>query len=70
MLSYQLCFDAKMRYVICGNHENKTQFYKYLKIEKLDNRTDAILVSSKVIWNIRGYHETEIKTILTDWKRL
>lgn len=76
MLSYKLCLDSEDRYTHdCTTLWNKkTHFYRYLKIEEVKNSTwvitDALQIISKVIWVEKWYHELEIKTILTDWKRL
>lgn len=53
-------------------------FYRYLKIDEakyMSWATEVIIpnsfvVTSKVIWYKKGYHETELKTLITDWKRL
>ena len=71
-----LCFDWENRYIKCEvTNPNDTKFFKYLKIEQakdeLDNDIeDAYILISKVIWYKRGYHELEIKTIITDWRRI
>jgi len=78
MKSYQLCLDEKNRYTYTCASSKETQFYRYLFIDSLQYSSwwtiytvpDAFVLKSKVIWYMRGYHETEIKTILTDWKRL
>lgn len=80
MLSYKLCLDDKNRYTYdCLTSWNtKTDFYKYISIDKvkynswwLDQVIDnSFLVKSKVIWYKKWYHEFEVKTIITDWKRL
>lgn len=75
MKSYKLCLDWNNLYTYdCTTWNKQTVFYKYLKIEEVKDKNwiinDALKVTSKVIWNMRGYHETEISTILADWKRL
>ncbi|MDP2090089.1 MAG: prepilin-type N-terminal cleavage/methylation domain-containing protein [Candidatus Gracilibacteria bacterium] len=80
MQKYIICIDSLNRYTHdCNNPNNKkTKFYKYISFEKVTHKegtnqidiTDAYLVTSKVIWYIRGYHEFEIKSIVADWKRL
>ncbi len=77
---WELCMDEKNRYTHdCTNQNNKkTKFSKYISIEKVsyndswtrEDIDDAILIRSKVLWNIGWDHEFEVKTILTDWKRL
>jgi len=80
MEDYRLCLDNKNRYTYdCITVWNKkTDFYKYISIEevKFDSWAtievidDSFLLKSKVIWYKRGYHEFEVKSIITDWKRL
>jgi hypothetical protein len=75
MLSYKLCLDWNNLYTYdCSSPNKPTVFYKFIKIEELKDSSwiinDALKVTSKVIWNMRWYHETEINTILADWKRL
>lgn len=80
MKSYELCIDSLNRYTHdCSNSNNKkTKFYKFVSFEKVTYKelwltkeiTDAYLVTSKVIWYIRWYHEFEVKTVIADWKRL
>lgn len=80
MKSYELCLDSLNRYTYdCSNPKNKkTKFYKFVSFEKVNYNdqtgkkeiTEAYLVSSKVIWYIRWYHEFELKSIIADWKRL
>ncbi len=79
MKLYKLCLDEKNRYTyVCNISTQETEFYRYLFIDSLKYSSggltytvpDAFVLKSKVIWYMRGYHETEIKTILTDWKRL
>ncbi len=71
MQSYRLCLDSENRYTYdCSGTNKKTNFYKYISIEKLDWETDAFMLRSKVIWTIRWYKEFETKTIIADFKRL
>ncbi len=80
MKSYALCIDSLNRYTHdCNNPNNKkTMFYKYVSFDKVSYKewtapkdiTEAYLVTSKIIWYIRWYHEFEIKSIIADWKRL
>ena len=78
MQAYRLCFDPEKNYRYCGNSvpSNWTElpFYRYLLVEELEENgvviPNAFLVTSKVIWTIKGYHEFEITTILTDWRRI
>jgi len=75
MQSYRLCLDSKNRYTYdCSSWNKKTNFYKYISIEKFTNSNwniqNAFIVRSKVIWTIWGYKEFEVKTIIADFKRL
>lgn len=81
MESYRLCLDTQNRYTYdCTNPDNKeTYFYRYVYLDEVryNNevwneiiREDAMKVISKVIWYNRWYHDTEVKTIITDWKKL
>lgn len=76
---YQLCLDTQNRYWYCGGgYTIKTPFYRYIEIKPLEdwsgvawNYVDsAFKVRSKVYWNQKWVHDTEIDTILTDWERL
>lgn len=79
MQAYRLCFDAEKNYRYCGNSIPndwiELPFYRYISFEALKDEVgniipNAFLVTSKVIWTIKGYHEFDIKTILTDWRRI
>lgn len=75
MLSYKLCLDSENRYTYDCSLGNKwTFFYRYIKVDNVQDsswiKSDAIRVISKVIWTDGWYHDLEIETILTDWKRL
>lgn len=78
MENYRLCLDSENRYTYdCSSHNRKTYFYRYIKFEDViynDSWTNkyiswALKLISKVIWYNRGYHEIELKTILTDYLR-
>lgn len=76
MQNYRLCLDLNNRYThdcITLWHK-KTHFYRFLKIEEVKDIdwiiSDSLQIISKVIWTEKWYHNVEIKTILTDWKRL
>ena len=75
MQNYRLCINDKNFYTYkCIGNKN-TKFYRYVKFEKLENKTwdistDAFKITSKVIWVDKQYREFEIKTIIADWKRL
>lgn len=73
--SYGLCIDSNNRYTYTCWVDDRSIFYRYLYIEKAKDETgieidDAFIITSKVIWYKRGYHEYEIKTIVTDWRRI
>ncbi len=75
MLQYRLCLDSENRYTYdCSSINKKTIFYRFLKISKVKNKNwiinNALELTSKVIWYHWSYHNIELKTILTDWKRL
>lgn len=80
MLNYNLCLNNKNLYTFdCTTSSNKkTDFYKYVKITEVKYEIwgitttiqNAFLLTSKVLWYKRWYHEFEVKTIITDWKRL
>lgn len=69
MQNYRLClYDNVYTYDCTSSDAISTPFYRYLKIESRWN--DRLLLSSKVIWYSRGYHEFEVQTLITDWRRL
>ncbi len=79
MQDYKLCLDSKDRYTYsCITWNTKTYFYRYLKLDELKYMSwwveniieNAYKIISKVIWYNRGYHEIEINSIVTDWRRL
>lgn len=79
MESYRLCIDLDNIYTYdCGAGNTPSYFYRYLLIEELEGYSgatlvpieDAVKVTSKVIWYKNGYHEFDIKTIITDWRRI
>lgn len=79
MQSYNLCLDTDNRYTYdCSWINKRTKFYKYISIEKVKYKEgsteivkeNALLITSKVVWYIKWYHEFEVKSIIADWKRL
>lgn len=76
MDNYKLCLDNESRYTYdCGTIWNtNTFFYKYLKIDEVKDINwiieNALKLKSKIIWYKKWYHEFELNTIITDWKRL
>jgi hypothetical protein len=78
MQDYRLCLNSDNLYTHdCSWDNEKTYFYKYIKIDKVSykdgvgikNIEDAFKVTSKVIWYFRWYHEFEVTSIFTDFKR-
>lgn len=81
MKQYQVCEDLiNWRYVDCPDSIDtslykETYFYKYLQVQEAKDIAwnvipDSFLLISKVIWYKRGYHEFDIKTLITDWRRI
>ncbi len=78
MQQYRLCLDSEKRYTYDCASGKKTNFYRYLKVEPLVymswatevTEADALRVTATVVWYQRGYNQTDISTIVTDWKRL
>lgn len=74
--TYGLCFDSSNRYVKCNAwNTSESIFYKFLLVENAQDDVwndidDAYIFTSKVIWYKRWYHDFEINTILTDWRRI
>ena len=77
---YRLCLDWT-KYIYCSYPLiapiKETPFYRYIEILDLEDKLtwgavvkDALKVRSRVFWNQKWIHSTEIPTILTDWKRL
>lgn len=78
MEAYKLCIDSENKYTYnCNLPNKKTYFYRYVKFEDVIYSSwwtnviipDSIKLTSKVIWYNRGYHQIELKTILTDYLR-
>lgn len=79
MKNYQLCMTTDGVYTtLCWVDDKMIPFYRYIKVDEVKflswgtifTQSDAYKITSKVIWYIGGYHETQLDTILTDWKRL
>jgi len=79
MLNYNLCIDSQNRYIYdCKSLDLPTKFYKFISIDKVEYSDawtttqveNAFIVTSKVIWYIKWYHEFEVKSVIADWKRL
>lgn len=69
--NYRLYFDETQRIYTFdddGGNNKKTPYIKYIEISR--DQQDEIFITSKVIWESKGRHDFEIKTILTDWKQL
>ncbi len=73
MPEYQLCLKDNIYTHDCNNEAVKVPFYKYIKIERAkDENWDLIKgfkVLSKVIWYKKWYHEFELTSIFTDFKK-
>lgn len=78
MLNYELCLNNDNLYVHdCSLSNKKTIFFKYIKIDPIQYNDlswlktidDWFKVTSKVIWYMKWYHEFEIVSIFTDYKR-
>lgn len=75
MSEYQVCLDSLNHYVYCKDFPvaTKTWFYKYLRFEELKDGDwnvvkNSFKIRSRVIWYNKWYHNTDIDTVLTDWK--
>ncbi len=77
MLDYKLCLNSDSIYTFdCTWTNTPTVFYRYIKIDdvKYNDWTDKVIdgafkVTSKVIWYMKWYHEFEVDSIFTDFKR-
>lgn len=75
---YRLCLNNFNYYTYdCSVGNVQTPFYRYLYIEAADDGYwnmldvgDGFKITSKVIWYKKWYHEYDIKTIITDWRRI
>ena len=70
--NYKLCITPKWRYTYdCTTSANQdTIYYRYIKVKTPEFITsNAVEVTSMVIWRGKKFHSTEISTIVTDWKR-
>ena len=70
MTKYRLCLNSSNIYTYDCSTPGGTQsiFYRYIYVKELEPGSYQIL--SKVIWYKRGYHEYELRTIVTDWRRI
>jgi len=70
MDAYRLCMNDNGVYTFDCTSSNNTQtpFYRYLFIEEIWDST--LRLKSKVIWYSRWYHDYDITTLMTDWRRL
>lgn len=78
MNNYLLCLNPENIYTFdCSSWNKKTYFYRYIKIDKIEYRDISWIktidewfkVTSKVIWYMKWYHEFEVNSIFTDFKR-
>ena len=74
---FQLCMDSIWRYTYdCSGSNTKTPFYRFLYLSDAVYEWStgsiewAFRITSKVIWAKGSKFETEISTIVTDWKKL
>lgn len=76
--AYKICWDASNAYNYCDQitwDKTKTPYYKYVYISQAKDSLnapieDSYIIISKVIWYSYGAHEFEIKTLLSDWRRI
>lgn len=69
MQSYRLCLSSTWVYsYACTWDAVETPYYRYLYLEEISD--ESLRLTSKVIWYARGYHEYDITTLITDWRRL
>lgn len=74
---FLLCMDSIWRYTYdCSGDNRETSFYRFLYLSDAEYewstgpREWTFRVTSKVIWVHGSKFETEISTIVTDWKKL
>lgn len=75
---YRICLDDDKNYNYCDNiagDKTETPYYKYVEVQETTDATgniipDTFTIISKVIWYSYGAHEFEIKTLLSDWRRI
>ena len=77
MQDYRLYRTPKGLYTYISSGNEPTHFYRFLHISPvvydeggIQEIENAYRVTSKVIWYKRGYHETQIDTIIADWRRI
>lgn len=79
MQSYRLYQTPEWLYTYSQAPDNTpTYFYRFLEISPVfysdgwvqKEISDAFKITSKVIWYKRWYHELQIDTIVTDWRRI
>lgn len=78
MEAYRLCLDSENRYTYDCINNKKTIFYRYIKFDDIDYTSawvkkhidDWYKVTSKVYWYNKWLHDIDIKTIITDYKKL
>lgn len=82
MDTYRMYKNAEWLYIhsdgSLASHE-KTIFYRYVKISplfledaswNLNQVDDTLKITSKVIWYHKWYHEFELNTVITNWKKI
>lgn len=76
MQGYRLCINTEKHYTSdCNPSDTPTIFYRYLSVGPAYDKNnvrllDTFEIISRVIWNQWWYHDFEIKTLLTDWRRI
>lgn len=77
MQNYRLYLDSDNRYTHNSSWNEKTHFYRYLWVDEVKYNSgwttetidDAFKITCRVYWLQNGLHKTDIKTIITDFKR-
>jgi len=77
MNNYKLYKTGSGIYTYESSWNTPTYFYRYLKLAPVKYSSGSVIeiknafhVISKVIWYKRWYHEMQIDTIVTDWRRI
>ena len=70
---YQVCLDEEGLYDYCEGMTNKKKelkIYKFLEVSKVEwyEPSNALKVTSKMVWYSKKYNEFEVSTIFTNYK--
>ncbi len=76
--TYKICLDTDKNYNYCDKitwDKTSTPYYKYLEVQETKDSSgnvihDSYMIISKLVWYSYGQHEFEIKTLLSDWRRI